>query len=612
MPGIVGVVSSEKRESLDICIENMVLPMRRRNWYKVQRKVKLDIGIASICLDDEKTISEENSVLLAVTGEIFDLEQLRAKLLDSGDKEAFQYSLSDVLLRLYLKFSIKALCGLNGLYVISIWEDECKKLTIINDRYGFRKLYYWLSKDRLMFASEYKSIVWHPEFNKKVSELALSDFMSVGYLLDDRTLFEDIELVPPASIMTYQKGKLSFSQYWDYEFCASEGKILSKDHYVDELALRIGEAIRKRAKENMCLTVTGGVDSRALAGMLSQVEGLKVRTNTLGHEHCYDVRFGREIAQSLGYEHTFVPVGPAYVAEYSNEGVWRTEGAIACFTFWYLAQDAFLGKNGFQFVMTGDFGGSFMGGNLSVKLLEQVNEAEAVRFLYKHFYNTVFRDAELARFLRPSIHRNIEGESFNSLKRCFDAASTDNIPNRCDYVDWHQNQRRFISAHIDVLGEFSRVLDPYADTDFVDFILRVPVEMRAGKRIVKEMIVKYIPEVARIPYAKTGLPLADATRFQYMLYPYWDLFYSRILPRITSGRWGHNFRLAAHHNEGLRMGSRDFVMDILSQREYFEDYFNMDMINSMIIDHMEGRKNEFRKICVLVTFALWRKQFCQQ
>lgn len=91
------------------------------------------MGIASISLDDEKTISEEHALLLAVTGEIFDQEKLRAKLLDTGDKDALQYNLSDILLRLYLKFGVKALCGLNGFYVIAIWEDMPKKLTAINN-----------------------------------------------------------------------------------------------------------------------------------------------------------------------------------------------------------------------------------------------------------------------------------------------------------------------------------------------------------------------------------------------------------------------------------------------------------------------------------------------
>jgi len=614
MPGIVGVVSLGKNEGLDTFLENMILPMRHRNWYKVKQRTTSDMGIASISLDDEKTISEENSLLLTVTGEIFDQEKLKARLSDIGDRDASQYSLCDVLLRLYLEFGIKALCGLNGFYVIAVWEDKLKRITIINDRYGIKKLYYWLANDRLMFASEYKSIVWHPEFNKKISELALSDFMSIGYILDDRTFFEDIKLVPPASIMTYQAGELSVHRYWDYEFYTPGGEILSEDHYVDEFAIRLKEAVRKRVRNNTCLLITGGKDSRTLMGILDQcAKGLKVRANTIGHEHCHDVKFGREIARSLGYEHTFIPVGPTYIAEYSNEGVWRLEGAASCYTFWIFAQDAFLEENNIDFAMTGFLGDCLSGGHLPIELLKEVNEEKAIGFLYENFHNTVFRDEELARFLKPNMYRNIEGESFNSIKRCFNTANTGNILNKCDYVDLHQRQRRYIALHLDILGAFSRVLDPFADNEFVDFILRVPVEMRVAQRIYRRMIVKHLPKVARIPQTGSGLSL-NATGTKYGTYRLWNYFYihilRRILHRITSYELGHNLGVFVHYNEWLRKGSRDFVMDILNQKEYLEDYFNMDMVSDLVTDHMEGRRSAGEKVCALVTFSLFRKQFC--
>jgi asparagine synthase (glutamine-hydrolysing) len=617
MPGIVGVVSLGKREDLGTCLENMISPMMHRDWYRVKRKVTLDMGLASISVDNEETISEGNSLLLAVTGEIVDQEKLRAKLLDIGDKDTFQYSLPDILLRLYLRFGIEALRGLNGIYVVVVWEDKQKKLTIINDRCGFGKLYYWFTNDRLMFAPECKSIIWHPEFNKKVSELALADFMSIGYFLDDRTLFEGIKLVPPASIMTYQAGKLSFHHYWDYEFYTAGGETLSEDHYVDEYALRLEEAVSKRVKENTCLPITGGLDSRALAGVLDQcARGLKVRTNTIGHKHCYDVRFGRKIAQSLGYEHTFIPVGPTYMAEYSNEGVWRLEGAASCYTSWIFPEDTFLEENNIDFVMSGFLGDCLSGAHLPIELLEETNEERAVRSLYTSFYNKVFRDDELARFLKPNVYRNIEGESFNSIRRCFNITNTDNILNKCDYVDLHQRQRRYIALHLDILGAFSRVLDPFADNEFVDFILRVPLEMRVGQRIYKKMIVKHLPKVARIPYTASGLPL-NAAGIKYRTYRLWNDFYipkllRRILRKITFNKLGyHHFQSYVHYNEWLRTGSRDFVMDVLNQKEYLEDYFNMDMVNNLVIDHIEGRRRVGEKICALVTFSLFRKQFCQ-
>jgi asparagine synthase (glutamine-hydrolysing) len=618
MPGIVGVVSPWKENELSNCLDNMISRMRHRDWYKTKQKITEDVGIANISLDDENTFSVEGSTFLTVTGEIYDQGSLRARLSDTGVKNISQYSLSKVLLTLYLKRGVSALCGLNGIYVIAIWEESPKKLTIIDDRYGFMKLYYWLANGQLMFASEYKSIIWYPGFNKKISELALADFLSLGHLLDDRTFFEDIKLIPPASVMTFHEGRLSIHAYWDYQFYASGDVRRSEDYYVDQFALMLGEAVRKMVKDNTCILLTGGKDSRTLAAMLSEYsKDINISTNTIGHKHCYDVRFGKQIARGLRYQHTFLPVGPNYMAQYSSEGVWRLEGAAPCNTFWVFAEDAFLEGNRVKYTMTGDFGDVLAGYFLPKDLLGETDEEKAVRFFYGHSLHELTRGDELAKLLKPTVYRNVEGETFNSVRRCFRSANADNILNKCEYVALKQRLRRYNSLALEILGAFSRVLFPFAENGVADFLLRVPPDMRIGQRIYKKMIVKHLPRVAKIPQTKSGLPF-NATILRYGIYRPWNIFYvwnyfySYILPRITFHRLGHNLVEFVHHDEWMRTGSRDFVVNVLNQKEYLEDYFDMDMVDNLVADHMEGRRNEAGKISALLTFSLFRKQFCQQ
>lgn len=615
MPGIVGVVSSETGASVGTCIDNMIRPLLRRPWYKVERKISRDAGIASIAVNDERFIAEESGTFLSVTGEICDQEKLSAQLLDiGGEKSLPHYGLSDTLLRLYLRVGVEALCGLNGLYVICIWEGGAKKLTIVTDRYGFRKLYYWSSRKRLLFASEYKAIVWHPEFNNKIDELALADLLSVGYELDDRTLFEHVKLVPPASVMTYRNGGLSIRRYWNYRFDRKDGVALSEEQCIDEYFFGLREAVRKRAKDNLCLQVTGGLDSRCLAGILNQCgEGLKVKTVTIGHAHCHDVRYGRAIARSSGYEHVFLEVVPAYLKMYAKDFVSRLEGTINCDTSWIFAMDAFLVENRMRYVMNGFLGDCISGAHLPAHLASETSAEKAVRVLYDSFYNRGFRDEELGRLLRPNIYRTIRGECFNSVKRSFEMANTDNILNKADYVDLYQRQRRFIAAHIDVAAEFTRVLDPFADNDLVDFVLRLPVEMRVGQAVYRKMIVKHLPNVAGVPHSATGMPL-DRESVRGMLWV--------ISRRVRKGfhratHWGimpkwvtpHDYRSCFHVDEWLRTDSRDFMARVLSYGEYLEDFMDMDTVKNLITDHIEGGKNNSKKICAVATFALWRNLY---
>lgn len=606
MSGIAGVISPTNSEDVEICIQTMTHLMMHKGRYKVQKSIMPGIGIAHISLNDQKTISARDGILLAVTGEIFDQDMLRTRLLESGCRDTFR-NISDILLGLYLQFGVESLCGLNGLYIISIWDDDSKRLTIINDRYGFKKLYYWLSKDRFMFASEYKSLTWHPQFNMKISEVALSDFLSVNYLLDDRTFFNDIKLLPPARIMTYQEGRITFHRYWDYEFYG-DGKTKSEEYYIDEYALRVKEAVRKRCKENMCLPVTGGFDSRVLAAMAGQyLKFSKVITCTVGHKHCYDVRFGRNIAKSLGYKHTFISIDPGYIEAYADTGIWRLEG-LNCFAFWIFALCSFLEENDSRFIMCGFLGDCLSGAHLFPALWEVTDSEKAVKLLYDTFFNTIFKDKELAILLKPTIYRNVAGESFTSIKRCFNTLRTDNILNKCNYVDLHQRQRRYISFHIDALGTFSEVLEPFTDNEFVDFVQGIPVEMKRDQRIYKKMIARYLSKVKQIPTTVTGLPINSPKSYE-VSFKLWHRFYSRILPRYTSGKLGHNYKHYIHE-EWLKNTSENFVLSTLKQKEYLEDYFNVDVVDKIVADHMSGKRNAYMKICVLMTFLLWRKRFC--
>lgn len=606
MSGIAGIVSPANREDLEVCIQTMIQLMTHKSWHKIQKSIMPGAGVATISVNDQKTISEQKGTALTVIGEIFDQDKLRTMLLESGYRDTSR-NISDILLGLYLQFGVESLCGLNGLYLISIWEDDYKRLTIINDRYGFKKLYYWLFKDRFMFASEYKSLIWHPQFNKKINEVALSDFLSVNYLLDDRTFFEDIKVFPPASIMTYQEGQNTFHRYWDYEFHTGETK-KSKEYYIDEYALRVKEAVRKRCKENMCLPITGGFDSRTLAAMAGQyLKFPKIVTCTVGHKHCYDVRFGRSIAKSLGYSHTFIPIDHGYIETYADKGIWELEG-LNCFAFWIFALCSFLEENKSESVMCGFLGDCLSGAHLFPLLWEAADSEKAVELLYDTFFNTTFKDRELAILLKPHIYRNVRGESFASVKRCFNTLHTDNILNKCTYVDLHQRQRRYISFHIEALGQFSEVLEPFTDNEFIDFVQGIPVEMKRGQMIYKKMIAQYLSKVKQVPTTITGLPI-DTSQSYEAAFKLWHRFYSRVLPRLTAGKLGHNYKHYIHE-AWLKNTLENFVISTLKQKEYLEDYFNIDVVNNLVADHMSGKRNAYMRICVLMTFLLWRKRFC--
>ncbi len=332
--GLFGIVSNGPENRAESLLKKMVesLLCSKRKTSCVHREK----GFTWTGFDGEslKWVSDR-SIVLALYGIVYDLDSFNDQFEDS---ERPCHDPSKKLLQLYLREGPESLCGLNGHYVIMIWENDIGKLTLINDRCGFKRFYYCKLPDRLIFASEYKAICVDPDFSNKIDEQALADLMYLGFILKDRTLFEDIKLLPAATVLTYSKGRLSMRKYWDYQFFQPDENKLSEDEYISLFASKLQKAVNKRIARHrkIILPISGGLDSRTMAGMLlkSGFEG-SVRTFSHGHGHCYDVRFGGRIAKRLDFKHTFLPFSGDYLEKYSVKYVQLTEGNMSLFSCLY-------------------------------------------------------------------------------------------------------------------------------------------------------------------------------------------------------------------------------------------------------------------------------------
>jgi asparagine synthase (glutamine-hydrolysing) len=530
MPGIVGVVAPERREMLEGRVEDMLRRMRARPAYGSARRIREGCALALLGMDAETAFAESNHLVLTFQGEFYD-EAL------SPAPDAPEPSLAERLLARYREGGAAALGGLNGLYTVVVWDARERQLTVVTDRSGFRKLHYYAAGGLLLLGTEYKSFLGQDGFNGVLDEAGIVEFMSLGYCLDDRTFFRDVKLAPPGSILTFRKGALRVEPYWDYRF-GEDGGPRHEDDAIDGFAERLKTAVTRRARPGMCVQISGGLDSRALLGMVGRhCPGLPVRTVTVGDARCHDVRFGRQLAKTYGYEHTLVPVPPNFYEAFGETGIERTEGSISAINFFIFAMDPYLEASETPAVMNGFLGDSLTGGHLFPEALDAPDDDTAFDRLYGRFYGSVVGDEGLRRLFQSDISRDLLGEPYRAVRRCFDRRPDLRRENRSDYVDLHQRQRRFAASHIEFLSPLATVLDPFADNEVVDFLLSLPVELRRGQRAYREMIRRHLPEAARVPQAGTGLPLTASWSREKWLRARMR-FYYRMLPRLTLGKYG--------------------------------------------------------------------------
>ncbi len=260
----------------------------------------------------------------------------------------------------------------------------------------------------------------------------------------------------------------------------------------------------------------------------------------------------------------------------------------------------FLNKNEPDAVLTGFIGDVLTGTNIRKKLKGKSEEEIICTTLEIPSGHLDI----LSKCLKGRVYERVMNVTINDLKV--------DLPDpfyKAHYLTLSERQRRYMALNLFCFESLVVVLAPFTDNEFMDFILKVPLEFLEEQKLYKKMIVKYLPEVARFPYTQTGRPLIPS-RFREGIQWRWERFYRYHLPGWTGGKWGnHDFKEYIHPNESIRTGSRDFFLKKLKNNSFLSEYFDMDYLHNLLDAHMNGQTNQEEILCSLLAFALWGKIF---
>lgn len=209
MAGIFGVVNGRSPERMARTLERLAFYHQDTADGFLEPLVRDRIGLVVTdppALHRPARSAAEPGMLLAVSGRIFE-----ERLSDPSGVPS-----PHALLTKFRAEGVVSLEGLNGEYLIAVWEDEPQRLTIVNDRFGLKRLYYWASGCQFVFAPTLLGFTALSDFPRTIDELALADYLSVGHHLNGRTWFSALRLLLPASVLTFSGGQLSLRAYWQF------------------------------------------------------------------------------------------------------------------------------------------------------------------------------------------------------------------------------------------------------------------------------------------------------------------------------------------------------------------------------------------------------------
>ena len=265
------------------------------------------LSIIDLSSGDQPILNEDGSKILLFNGEIYNYHSLRETLKEKGHVFKTK-SDSEVLLHGYEEFGTELLSKLRGMFAFVIWDKDKKELFGARDFFGIKPMYYAKMNGNIIFGSEIKSFLPHPDFKKELNTDALENYLTFQYSVGSDTFFKNVYKLPPAHYFIYKNGEMNIERYWDVEFSADDTTDLREwVNKISETFIRSVNA-HKIADVEVGSFLSSGVDSSYVAAV-ADVD--KTFTVGFGNDEKYnEIGWAKEFSEAIEKENTSKVITP--------------------------------------------------------------------------------------------------------------------------------------------------------------------------------------------------------------------------------------------------------------------------------------------------------------
>ncbi|MBR0414240.1 MAG: asparagine synthase (glutamine-hydrolyzing) [Clostridia bacterium] len=216
-----------------------------------------------------KVFYENSHYIICYNGEIYNTEEVRREL-EEGGFAFHTTSDTEVVLKAYIGFGEACVEKLNGIFAFAIWNENKKELFLARDRIGVKPLFYGLNKGGIVFASEIKALLCHPDFEPIITEKSIAEIMLIGPGRTQKNgIFKNIYELPPATCAVFNEYGLRSKKYWSLQ--AKEHKESLEDTIAHTRFL-VTDAIRRQLVSDVPLGtfLSGGLDSSLISSVANR------------------------------------------------------------------------------------------------------------------------------------------------------------------------------------------------------------------------------------------------------------------------------------------------------------------------------------------------------
>ncbi len=577
------------------------------------------LGMRRLSIIDIKTgqqpiYNADRTKLIVFNGEIYNYRELKKDLEARG--HVFRTnSDTETILRAYDEYGVGCLKMLRGMFVFAIWDTVNQSLFIARDRVGKKPLFYTVTPSgEFVFGSELKVLLTHGGVPRNIEHAALDAYLTFGYVPEEFCIFSSVRKLQPGHFLTFANDEVRTQKYWDFDY--SQEPLASREGEIaGELLEKLRDAVAVRLISEVPLGafLSGGVDSSAVVGLMSQIMDKPVKTFSIGfREDSFDeLKYARLAAREFRTDHHEFILTPDFV-EAVDDLVWHYDEPFADPSTLPTYMVSKLAREFVTVILSGDGGDELFAGytryatdkrrsglgrlprSIRERIIRPLSEAMPHRATGKNFLFNISLDAaaryidSISQFNSSRKKRLYAGSYRSQMNGGFGAGeevygrlagnvSTGNPTDTLLYLDSKTYLPADILTKVDRMSMASSLeaRSPLLDQELIEYVTRIPanLKLRGGraKYIFKKAVEGFVPrEILYREKQGFGMPI----------------------------------------NEWINMQLKDRIRaDLSDQRTRERGYFDTNYINVLLDEHATGRRDHSHALWTLWMFELWQRRY---
>jgi asparagine synthase (glutamine-hydrolysing) len=560
------------------------------------------LSIIDLSNGSQPLSNEDGTKVLVFNGEIYNYKVLREELLRCG--HIFKtHTDSEVLLHGYEEYGTSLLQKVRGMFAFVIWDSQKKELFGARDFFGIKPFYYTVVGNEILFGSEIKAFLPHPDFKKELFEEKLSDYLTWSCVPGNETFFKGVYKLPPAQYFVFKAGKMDIQRYWRPEFHIDSEH--SEDYFVDKVSQGVSESVKAHmiADVEVGCFLSSGVDSSYVASELSHLS--KIKTYTVGFD---DLRYSeapeaQRLANELGVQNKVTIVSAEDYFGSVGKVQYHLDEPLANPSANLLYFVSKLASRDLKVVLSGEGADEMFGGYNVYKEPLAIASYQRLPLLLRRTFasfvgklpdfkgkNFIIRGSKTIeeRYIGNSnIFSQVEKEQVllrkypskkptEYLAPFYKEVQGQDDVTKMQYVDMHfwMVQEILLKADKMSMAHSLELRVPFLDREIFDIARTIPARYKVSKENTKLALRKA---------AGRQINQTSAERVK-MAFP---------LPLVEWLREDRYYNMVKEY----------FTNDVAKK------FFNTNEITKLLDIHKSGKKNNARKIWTIFTFLVWYEEF---